>query len=69
MYLEKNENEKEWQRTAGRFAGGSMEEAGDGERAEVQCNMKKKGANSAGNYMKRRMKSVPESNHQHWKRR
>ncbi|KAL6339942.1 hypothetical protein AAG906_035033 [Vitis piasezkii] len=69
MYLEKKENETEWQRDAGRFGGGSMEEAGDGERAEGQCNMKKKGANSAGNYRKRMMKSGPESYHQHGKRR
>ena len=67
MYQEKKENETECQRDAGRFAP-SMEEAGDGERAEGQCNMKK-GANSAGNYRKRMMKSGPESYHQHGKRR
>ena len=66
MYQEKKENETECQRDAGRFAP-SMEEAGDGERAG-QCNMMK-GANSAGNYRKRMMKSGPESYHQHGKRR
>ena len=61
LYLEKKEK--------GQFAGGgSMEKAGDGERADVQCN-RKKGANSAGNCKKRTMKSGPESYHQHGTRR
>ena len=69
MGLEKKENETEWQSPTGRLVGGSMAEAGGDERAEVQCNMNKKAANSGGNYMKRRMKSGPEIYHQHWKRR
>ena len=58
MGLEKKENETEWQSPTGRLVGGSMAEAGGGERAEVQCNMNRKGANSGGTHKKRRMKSI-----------